>query len=826
MAALTDVFVAVRPDTDNFGKDVTKQLRKIDTKREGRKVGMGFSKSLGSGARVGMGGAARTMFAPVVAAAAAVGGFSLFKTFISEAQESAKIGRLTSQVIKSTGGVANISAKQVGALAESLSNKTAMDDELVQSGANLLLTFKNIRNETGKGNDVFNQATAAALDLSVAGFGSVENTSKQLGKALNDPIKGITALGRAGVTFTEQQKEQIKVLVESGDVLGAQKIILGEVQSQVGGAAKAAADPMERLKVIAGNLGERIGTHLLPYINKAADWLGENLPKALKSAEKWFKSIQPELREFGRWFREEIVPRLKEFATFVQDEVIPRLVKLGGWIGKNKDFFIPFIAALGAGVAAFKAFMFVKNVIVAMKALNLVMRANPIGIVIVAIAALAAGLIMAYKRSKTFRTIVDAVFKAVGNIAKWLWNTFKTGLDWFTRTWNKVWGGLKKIPRQIIAFVVDKFLGLVDLLLKGAAKAFGWIPGLGGKLKKASKNFSTFRKNVNEELSGIKDKKIEVGSTVKINGIKFNAASVAGMQKYLIGNADGNILGKREIHDAQIAPAGAWRVWAEDETGGEAYIPLGMNKRKRSTKLLKSVAEGFGYQMIPAANGMIIHNDIRPYRALKRGYNDKLDKYTKGLASMLDKLFGSAPGTAGALRWAKTQVGKPYLWGGVGPGGYDCSGFLSAIVNKIQGKPPYSRRFTSGSLPAGMFSPGYQGSGFNVGWFRGAPGHVAGTLAGTNVESSGGVGVRVGSSARGARSGMFNGAWHLKSYDTGNWMPPGLSLAYNGTGRAEHLTPGGGVHFHFHGPVASKQGAQDMVLGAYTQLVRERKITP
>src|SRR5690606_34628428 len=130
------------------------------------------------------------------------------------------------QIIKSTGGAAKVSADQVGSLATAISNKSGMDDEAIQSGANLLLTFKNVRNEAGKGANIFDRATQAATDLSAAGFGDMAGQSKMLGKALNDPIKGISALSRSGVTFTEGQKDQIKTMVESGDLLGAQKLML------------------------------------------------------------------------------------------------------------------------------------------------------------------------------------------------------------------------------------------------------------------------------------------------------------------------------------------------------------------------------------------------------------------------------------------------------------------------------------------------------------------------------------------------------------------------------------------------------------------------
>jgi len=174
----------------------------------------------------------------------------------------------------------------------------------------------------------------------------------------------------------------------------------------------------------------------------------------------------------------------------------------------------------------------------------------------------------------------------------------------------------------------------------------------------------------------------------------------------------------------------------------------------------------------------------------------------------------SNPGLAGAAAWAQSQVGKPYIWGGVGPQGYDCSGFMSAITNYIQGKPLYNRRFATGSMPGGIFQPGP--GAFSVAWFRGSPGHTAGTLNGMNVESRGGRGVVTGSQARGATDGLFNsGIYHLPGFanggkigdppfdilskkgkafnpalspllfDSGGMLPPGLSSVVNNSRKPE-----------------------------------------
>jgi hypothetical protein len=220
-----------------------------------------------------------------LAGAALVGGglISGFKALYNAADESRKIGALTAQVIQSTGGAANVTAQQVGDLAAAIAAKTGVDDEAIQSGQNLLLTFTNVKNVVGDGNDIFNQATQIMTDMSVALGTDASGSAIQLGKALNDPIKGITALTRVGVSFTESQKDQIKTLVQAGDVLSAQKIILNELGREFGGAAEAAATPLDKLQVKVGNLAEDIGSYLIPIVDELATWFADELLPAAES---------------------------------------------------------------------------------------------------------------------------------------------------------------------------------------------------------------------------------------------------------------------------------------------------------------------------------------------------------------------------------------------------------------------------------------------------------------------------------------------------------------------------------------------------------------
>ena len=209
-------------------------------------------------------------------AAAGVVGFAAItrgiSSMVSAAYESQKVLKQTEAIVKSTGMAAGMTAGDISALADSLSKKVGIDDEAIQTSLNLLLTFKQVRNEVGAGNDVFDRAAQAALDLGNV-FGSVDSAAVQLGKALSDPVRGITALRRSGINFTQAQQDQIKALVASNDLLSAQKIILGEVESQVGGTAEATATSADRFKVAFENIAENIGTLLLPAMEAFANFM-------------------------------------------------------------------------------------------------------------------------------------------------------------------------------------------------------------------------------------------------------------------------------------------------------------------------------------------------------------------------------------------------------------------------------------------------------------------------------------------------------------------------------------------------------------------------
>jgi TP901 family phage tail tape measure protein len=253
----------------------------------------------------------------------------------------------------------------------------------------------------------------------------------------------------------------------------------------------------------------------------------------------------------------------------------------------------------------------------------------------------------------------------------------------------------------------------------------------------------------------------------------------------------------------------------KDWTEGLAIDSLGlvMNPALKGAEALVNAAGEWPPPKAPALSAI---NSARGW----------FDSVNDDYQSQFKKDSGPPANIKGAQQFAKSQVGKPYTWGGVGAndGGYDCSGFMSAITNVIRGNPIHSRVGATGSFPWGGFGPGVDpNKGFVIGsspnYGGSGIGHMAGTLGGMNVESRGGQGVITGPGARGWNDSGFSIHAGIKGLKEGGIVPAGTDRLYRlGDGRYDeavvplpkgyrdtHLTSsndGGEKHFHFHGDLS------------------------
>ena len=180
----------------------------------------------------------------------------------SNEQEIAE--RKLSQALTSTGRATEFSKHEMMSFASALQKTTTFGDETIIRSQALLATF------TSVGKDVFPNATRAILDVSAAMGQDLQQTTIQVGKALNDPVQGMAALRRVGIQLSETQQAQVKRFVELNQVSDAQKIILGELQTQFGGMAKAvsetSAGALMQMKNAVGDTAEALGDLLAPIV--------------------------------------------------------------------------------------------------------------------------------------------------------------------------------------------------------------------------------------------------------------------------------------------------------------------------------------------------------------------------------------------------------------------------------------------------------------------------------------------------------------------------------------------------------------------------------
>ena len=258
---------SARRDYNKFTSDVEKGQRA--TRSE-------FKKTQAAASGLGTG------FKSLIAAAGGLFIFSKINSTISEsvklAGEQAAAEAKVAQTIMSTGSAAGLTTDELKKMATELQSVTLFGDEVTLRGQSMLLTFKNI------GKDIFPQATEAMLNLSTAMGTDVKESAIQLGKALNDPITGLTAMARVGITFSKEQKNIIKNFQKSGDIASAQKVILSELESQFGGLARAVATtgegPLIQFQNQIGDVKEELGFAFLPVLTDATAGMSEFFKKS------------------------------------------------------------------------------------------------------------------------------------------------------------------------------------------------------------------------------------------------------------------------------------------------------------------------------------------------------------------------------------------------------------------------------------------------------------------------------------------------------------------------------------------------------------------
>jgi hypothetical protein len=378
---------------------------------------------------------------------------------------------------------------------------------LVAAGASAVILAKNAAEDA-----------AAARRLSIA----LKNTTGATDKQVKSVESWISKQGLLYGVSDDQLRPAIQRLAQvTGSVTKAQRLatlamnISAGTGKDLGVVTQALVRAQNGNVAAVGKLG--LATKDASGHTKTFKQLQSELAKTFKGqASAAASSAQGKMQRFKVAIDEAqesigylLLPALAAIATLMVTKVVPAVNATITWLTKHKTIAI----AVGIAVAAFAAAFIVASaalkvysagtkIVTAVTktwtgiqwALNAAMSANPIGLVVLAIAALVIGMVIAYKKSEKFRDIVNKVFHAIADVALWLWNNVLSKVFEF---WAKEIG--------VVMLVWSKLLGALSHV-----PGFGWVKGIADKLHAASDEAmhlnlhidATGKKNVKPTING------------------------------------------------------------------------------------------------------------------------------------------------------------------------------------------------------------------------------------------------------------------------------------------------------------------------------------
>src|SRR5215207_4408336 len=463
--------------------------------------------------------------APAIALGAAVVGLGGGLLALAKgAAEDEKAQTVLARTIKNTTGATDAQVSAIEAYISKVGVATGVtDDEMRPAFANIVRATKDV----GKAQSLTN----LAMDVSAGTGKELSAVSAALAKAYNG---NAGALGKMG----------IKTKDASGKALKFDQIVQ-QLTKTFGGQAAAAAGTLqgkwERLRLIAAETGESIGGFVLPILTRFATFLLTRVGPALTQAGTFFRTrILPPLQTFGTFIAGTVIPAVVSLARSLGGNILTaaadlaatfgplakevaalavtgfaklrsglsgtggilssigqNLVRFTGFLRDNGAIVRTVAVGIGAMVIAFQAYKATLAVIsIATKAfaavqavLNVVLSANPIGVIVLAVIGLAAGLIYAYKHSARFRDVVDGLWGSVQRVAGAISGAFMTAVH-----------GIGTAISAVVDFIGSRWKLLPLLLLGPIGLVLFVFKGLPGKIVSALGNLAGTLYNAGRSL--------------------------------------------------------------------------------------------------------------------------------------------------------------------------------------------------------------------------------------------------------------------------------------------------------------------------------------
>lgn len=614
----------------------------------------------------------------VTGVAATVGTAFTFKNMIENASEAAANTAQMSAVLKSTGGVAGMTASQLEDLATAQAKVTKYDDDTTKQAENMLLTFTNIHS------NVFPQTIKAAEDMATAMKMGPTQAAQQLGKALNDPATGYSKLQRVGVTFTASQIKAIKSMQAAGNTAGAQKIILGELNKEFGGSAEAAGKTFPGQMAIAKNamdeIGETVGTSLMPAISKVvplfvgagqkvAGWISSHqadisnaigkiadfIGKAVQAIEKYGPVVMSVISRVVQNVISTIGPVVKTVLPILFN-VIKNVVE---FIVTHKQLVIAAIVGIGSAIAAAGIIKKVNDVVSkikdvkkavdglsgAKKAANIfqnIFKVPPQALLLlVVIAAVAAAAYLIIKNwgpiKAWFKNLWTGIKNTFAPVGAWFKNVFNVAKNGVMAAWSGItgffggiWNGIKSVFSAVGGWFRTVFGGAWNGIKAAWSGVTGFFSGIWGGIVKIFSVVITFYVGIFKGAW---------------NGIKAVWGAVVGWFQGIwngIKSAFKPNLISQGFSNAWSAVKGAWNgagawfggIWNSIKSGFQKLNPVQWGK-----DLIDGIARGIrsAADHVKSAVGNVAQN-IRSFLHFSRPDKGPLRDYEKWMPHMMTGL--------------------------------------------------------------------------------------------------------------------------------------------------------------------------------------------
>lgn len=714
---IADAFVDVHAKIDSLDREVKSGVDKA-------------TRAADSQARSGGSGIGKSLMAGFAGGIAAVGVGGIFKSIIggaSDLQETInKSNVIFGQQAKAIEGWAGSAARNVGlskqAALEAAASFGNMFTQLGFSGqaaADMSTKVVQMSADLGSFN---NLPTAQVADMISAAFRGEYDSLQALIPNINAARVEKEALAMSGKknadALTAQEKAAATLaLVEKDGALAA------------GDFARTSESLANQQKIVAAQFQDtaaRLGTQLLPAITVFAGFVSERLIPGIEAfANRMGPGLMPIIGEVKAFVVNELVPAAMSLYHAVGPILIPALEWLGqtigtviiptlsvftGFIRENTD--VVRILAIGVTTMLIPA-MLTAGTTALVAGANIargwIMAMGPFGLVVAGLTGIVSALVWAWQNSETFRNIVNGCLNAVGAAASYLWNTFiRPNFDAMMGHFRMLGNTATWLWQNAVQPAMNGIGGVVTAVWNSTIRPA--FDGIRFALDAVGRGFQNTVNWISDQWNRLRDAvRHPVNAVIDIWNNVNNLWGGEDIRHFATG---GKVPGQgsRDIVPAMLTP-------------GEFVVRKGIAEPTR--RFLEALNAGQA-EAVQAAGGMFGR--------------------VQGFAA------GGAVGIA--QKWAAGESGKPYIWGGVGPAGYDCSGFMSAITNVLRGRNPHSRLGVAASQPWAGFQRG-MGSAFSTGFSQG---HTAGTLGGVNVESGGSPSrTKYGAGAAGADHPQFPG---------------------------------------------------------------------